>query len=396
MINPDTLIPFCTTERQREILEELKTAPSIAQAARNINASRRYVHRVLKRLEEKAASQGVAPHRDVNHRTVEGFNAKRISTAFKEDGTIALQWIIQEPEKRDMRAKIDAMVDGLRDDLTGFKKPVAPPKTVDEDYCAQYLIGDHHFGLLADADTKMAGDDADWDVKIATKVLGNAVDRLANRVGNAHTGVLVNVGDFFHADSSANTTTAGTPVDVDTRIGKTFKLAGRLFQLLIDKMLETHKEVVVINVRGNHDSDMACHLSSCLDLLYDKEPRVNVLKNYSKFLHWEWENNLFVYHHGDRVKHEQILQAVITNLDDEWSRCKHRYCHMGHIHHQMSKEIGTMLFEHFSSLTSTDQWHSDSGYGANRSMTAIVYHKKNGEDSRVKITIDGLEDGQKE
>ena len=62
----------------------------------------------------------------------------------------------------------------------------------------------------------------------------------------------------------------------------------------------------------------------------------------------------------------------------------------------MSKEIGTMLFEHFSSLTSTDQWHSDSGYGANRSMTAIVYHKKNGEDSRVKITIDGLDDGQKE
>jgi len=396
MINPDTLIPFCTTERQREILEELKTAPSISQAARNINADRRYVHRLLKRLEEKAASQGVAPHRDVNHRTVEGFNAKRISTAFKEDGSIALQWIIQEPEKRDMRAKIDAMVDGLRDDLTGFKKPVAPPKTVDEDYCAQYLVGDHHFGLLADAETKMAGDDADWDVKIATKVLGNAVDRLAKRVGNAHTGVLVNVGDFFHADSSANTTTAGTPVDVDTRIGKTFKLAGRLFQLLIDKMLETHKEVVVINVRGNHDSDMACHLSSCLDLLYDKEPRVNVLKNYSKFLHWEWENNLFVYHHGDRVKHEQILQAVITNLDEEWSRCKHRYCHMGHIHHQMSKEIGTMLFEHFSSLTSTDQWHSDSGYGANRSMTAIVYHKKNGEDSRVKITIDGLDDGQKE
>ena len=393
MINPDTLIPFCTTERQREILEELKTAPSISQAARNINASRRYVHRVIKRLEEKAASQGVAPHRDVNHRTVEGFNAKRISTAFKEDGSIALQWIIQEPEKRDMRAKIDAMVDGLRDDLTGFKKPVAPPKTVDEDYCAQYLIGDHHFGMLADSETKL--DDADWDVKIATKVLVDAVDRLSNRVGNAHTGVLVNVGDFMHEDGK-QMTTAGTPVDVDTRINRTFRLAGRLFQTIIDKMLEVHQEVVVINVRGNHDSDIACHLSSCLDLLYDKEPRVNVLKNYSKFLHWEWENNLFVYHHGDRVKHEQILQAVVTNLDEEWSRCKHRYCHMGHIHHQMSKEIGTMLFEHFSSLTCADQWHSDSGYSANRSMTAIVYHKKNGEDSRVKITIDGLDDGQKE
>jgi len=344
----------------------------------------------MKKLEERAASQGVAPHRDLTHQTAEGFNAKRISTAYKDDGSIALQWVIQEPEKRDLRQKIDAMVDGLRDDLIGFKQPVEPPKIIDNDYCAQYLIGDHHFGMLADSDTKL--DDADWDVKIATQVLIDSVDRLSSRVGNAHTGVLVNVGDLFHADSSANTTTAGTPVDVDTRIGKTFKLAGRLFQTLIDKMLEVHQEVVVINVRGNHDSDMACHLSSCLELLYDREPRVNVLKNYSKFLHWEWENNLFVYHHGDRVKHEQILQAVVTNLDEEWSRCKHRYCHMGHIHHQMTKEVGTMIFEHFASLTATDQWHSDSGYGANRSMTAIVYHKKNGEDSRVKITIDALND----
>ena len=390
MLRPETLIPFCTTERQKEILSALATESNISKACRQINCDRRYAYRLLKKLEEKAASQGVAPHRDLTHQTAEGFNAKRISTAYKEDGSIALQWVIQEPEKRDLRQKIDAMVDGLRDDLTGFKKPVKAPKEVNEDYCAQYLVGDHHFGMLADSDTKL--DDADWDVKIATKVLIDAVDRLSSRVGNAHTGVLVNVGDLFHADSSANTTTAGTPVDVDTRIGKTFKLAGRLFQTIIDKMLEVHQEVVVINVRGNHDSDMACHLSSCLELLYDREPRVSVLKNYSKFLHWEWENNLFVYHHGDRVKHEQILQAVVTNLDEEWSRCKHRYCHMGHIHHQMTKEVGTMIFEHFASLTATDQWHSDSGYGANRSMTAIVYHKKNGEDSRVKITIDGLND----
>nr|BAR35118.1 hypothetical protein [uncultured Mediterranean phage uvMED] len=393
MVNPDVLIPFCTTDRQKEILEELKTAPSISQAARNINSDRRYIQRVIRKLEEKAALKGVAPHRDLTHQTAEGFEAKRISTAYGDDGSVKLQWVIQEPLKRDMRAKIEALLDGLSDDITGLKKPQKPPKEVDSDYCAMYLIGDHHFGMLADSETKL--DDADWDVKIATKVLIDAVDRLSNRVGNAHTAVLVNVGDLFHADSSANTTTAGTPVDVDTRIGKTFKLAGRLFQVLIDRMLEVHKEVVVINVRGNHDSDMACHLSSCLELLYDKEPRVDVLKNYSKFLHWQWENNLFVYHHGDRIKHEQILQAVITNLDEQWSQCKNRYCHLGHIHHHMSREVGSMQFSHWGSLTATDQWHSDSGYGAERSMTAIVYHKKNGEDSRVKITIDGLQDGQK-
>jgi len=46
-----------------------------------------------------------------------------------------------------------------------------------------------------------------------------------------------------------------------------------------------------------------------------------------------------------------------------------------------------MHFEHWGSLTATDQWHSDSGYGAERSMTAVVYHKDSGEDSRVKIKV---------
>lgn len=358
------------------------------KASKKLGTSRRNIDIMLKRLEARAATQAVAPHRSVDRETMQGFEAKRVSTAYNSEGEIALQWVIQEPEKRNMREKLDAVMEGIKDDLTGFKKPSKSPKNTNSDYLAMYMVGDHHFGMLADSEVKV--DDDDWDVKIATQVLLDATAKLSNRVGNAEVGVLLNVGDFFHADSSANTTTKGTPVDVDTRIGKTFKLAGRLFQILIDKMLETHKEVVVINVRGNHDSDMACHLSSCLELLYSKDKRVNVLQNYSKFIHYQWHNNLFVFHHGDRMKHEQILQTVIRNLDDEWSQSKNRYCHLGHIHHHVSREVGSMHFEHWGSLTATDSWHSDSGYGAERSMTAVVYHKQNGEDSRVKIKVEAL------
>lgn len=378
---------FADTERQAIVCQAVIYNGSNNKAASALGIGRRTVDKIMKRLEANAASRAVAPHKSVNRETMEGFEAKRVSTAYKEDGTVALQWVIQEPEKRSMKQKLDAMLEGMKDDLSDFKKPTKAPKKNNADYLAMYMIGDHHYGMLADSETKV--DDDDWDVKIATKILVESTDRLANRVGNAEVGVLLNVGDFFHADSSANTTTKGTPVDVDTRIGKTFKLAGRLFQVLIDKMLETHKEVVVINVRGNHDSDMACHLSSCLELLYSKEKRVNVLQNYSKFIHYQWHNNLFVFHHGDRMKHEQILQVVIKNLDDEWSQSKNRYCHLGHIHHHTAREVGSMHFEHWGSLTATDQWHSDSGYGSERSMTAVVYHKDHGEDSRVKIKVEG-------
>ena len=386
-MSPEELLRFARNDRQVEVIQAVIDHGSNNKAAKALGCGRRTVDTMLKRLEAKAASKAVAPHKSMNRETMEGFEAKRVSTAYKEDGTVALQWVIQEPEKRSMKQKLDAMLEGMKDDLTEFKKPVKAPKKNNADYLAMYMIGDHHYGMLADSETKV--DDDDWDVKIATKILVESTDRLANRVGNAEVGVLLNVGDFFHADSSANTTTKGTPVDVDTRIGKTFKLAGRLFQVLIDKMLETHKEVVVINVRGNHDSDMACHLSSCLELLYSKEKRVNVLQNYSKFIHYQWHNNLFVFHHGDRMKHEQILQVVIKNLDDQWSQSKNRYCHLGHIHHHTAREVGSMHFEHWGSLTATDQWHSDSGYGAERSMTAVVYHKDHGEDSRVKIKVEG-------
>ena len=387
-INLEELKRFATSERHLAVIQAVIDNQSNNKAAKELGCSRRTVDRMIKRLEAKAATQAVAPHRNVDRETMEGFEAKRVSTAYNADGDIALQWVIQEPARRGLKQKIDAMVEGLTDDLKGVKSASKAPKDTDSDYLAMYMIGDHHFGMLADSETKM--DDDDWDVKIATQVLVDSTAKLSNRVGNAEIGVLLNVGDFFHADSSKNTTTAGTMVDVDTRIGKTFRLAGRLFQILIDKMLETHKEVVVINVRGNHDSDMACHLSSCLDLLYSQDVRVNVLPNYSKFIHFQWHNNLFVFHHGDRMKHEQILQAVIKNLDDEWSQSKNRYCHLGHIHHHTAREVGSMHFEHWGSLTSTDQWHSDSGYGAERSMTAVVYHKQNGEDSRVKIKVEAL------
>ena len=384
-VDPRILKEFAESDRQHEIIDAVIAEGSASKAAKVLGINRRSVDKTVTRLEGKAASKGVAPHRDLTHQTAAGFETKRVSTAYKEDGSVALQWHIQEPQKQSLKERLGLMIDGIKDDLSGFKTAVKAPEKVNSDYLAMYVLGDHHFGMLADSETKF--DDEDWDVKIASQVLLDSTERLANRVGDAEVGVLLNVGDFFHADSSKNETTAGTRVDVDTRIGKTFKLGGRLFQILIDKMLKTHKRVIVINVRGNHDSDMACHLSSCLELLYDKEPRVEVLANYSKFIHLQWHNNLFVFHHGDRIKHEQILQTVIKNLDNEWSQSKNRYCHLGHIHHHTAREVGSMHFEHFGSLTSTDQWHSDSGYGAERSMTAIVYHKDSGEDSRVKIKV---------
>ena len=154
-IDPRVLKEFATTERQNEVLDVVIQEGSANKASKVLGCSRRVIDKMLRRLEATAASQGMSPHRDLVHQTAEGFEAKRISTAYKDDGSVALQWVIQEPQKRDMRAKIDAMMEGMKDDLKGYIKPTKEPKAVDSDYLAMYMIGDHHFGMLADSETKM-------------------------------------------------------------------------------------------------------------------------------------------------------------------------------------------------------------------------------------------------
>jgi hypothetical protein len=94
------------------------------------------------------------------------------------------------------------------------------------------------------------------------------------QASHAHTGILVNLGDFFHANNIKNETGSGTPLDVDGRAGMVIEAAGRLYKRLITRMLESHKEVWIINVRGNHDPDAALWLNAMIKMYYENEKRV--------------------------------------------------------------------------------------------------------------------------
>ena len=93
------LYDFVTTDRQREMLDAVITHGSHRKAAKVLKINSRTIDKSMKRLQIRAACKGVAPHRGVNRQTMEGFEAKRISTAYKGDtGEVALQWVIQEKE----------------------------------------------------------------------------------------------------------------------------------------------------------------------------------------------------------------------------------------------------------------------------------------------------------
>ena len=105
-VDPRSLLEFARSEAQIRVLNAIIEHGSNIKAAAALGLNRRGVDKTVKRIEGYAAAKGVAPHRDLVHQTAEGFDAKRVSTAYKEDGTVALQWVIQEPQKKSLKERL--------------------------------------------------------------------------------------------------------------------------------------------------------------------------------------------------------------------------------------------------------------------------------------------------
>lgn len=378
------------TARQLEYLEAVIKHGSNQKAAKALGIDRRVVDKGVKAVKEKAEKRGYAPEYGLTHEPAPGFTTKRVSTAYREDGTVALQWHIQEKEKEELDQILSAFREGLQSELVGLHKSVRRPAKCDEKLMSCYIIGDHHLGMYAWSD-ETGGDD--YDCEIAESLMDSAIDRLVTISPPAKNGLLLNVGDLFHANDTTSLTPASKNLlDSDGRFGRVIRIAGRMFKRLIYRMLQKHDTVTVINARGNHDPDAALWLNEMIALYFDGDKRVRVLDNYNKFVHLTFGNNLIVSHHGDKIKPQKIYEAVTRNLRNEWGACEYAYCWTGHIHHKEAEEIGGMLFESWNVLPPPDAWHAASGYGADRSMSCVVLHEDYGEECRFKVGIKRLKE----
>ena len=377
---------FCT-DRQLEIVEAVIKNKTKQGAAEALGLSRSTVRNAIKGVEKKAAANGVAPNRDVNHRTMEGFNTKFVTSRFDGEGNLQGQYVRQEREKFDLEAMLEDFRDGLKDELKGLHKPIPKPADTVDKLMNCYMIGDHHLGMYAWS--KQTGEDS-YDTDIGVDILESAIDSLVARSLDSRHGLLVNLGDFFHSNNIKSETGSGTPLDSDGRYGRTVRMGINLVKRLIVRLLQKHEVVTVLNVRGNHDPDAALWLNEALKMYFADDPRVTIPDNYDKFTHLEFGNSLIVTHHGDKINPQRIYESVTRKLAVEWGRSKYRFGWLGHLHHKEAKEIGGMMFEQWNVLAAPDAWHSGSGFGSSRSMTCVVLSEEYGEDSRVIINPDRI------
>lgn len=375
-----SLVDYAKTDRQREILDVWESCGrNSSEAAHRLGITTSTLRHHVADVKSVAASSGYSDNWDATRHVPEGeiVIGRSIYTQDDEGNKAWLKTKRTMTEAQRDKA-LQGFVDGLTKGLPQYKPKARPKqKKYDPNLLPSIVIGDGHFGMRADArETK----EEDYDTKIAAKSHLAAIDYLVSVSTPAEHSLLVNVGDFIHANGSAGTTFGGTRLDVDTRIEVVLETAAQTFIFAIEKMLSKHKNVSVIMARGNHDSDTAIALAMILKFYYSKEPRVNILDPHGFFHTLQFGATLIAVHHGDKVKANKLAAILPRMLPEQWSSTNYRKWLVGHIHHQNAIETDNGVFvESFGTLAFPDSYHASHGYSASSVMTQITFHRDGGE-----------------
>lgn len=312
-----------------------------------------------------------------------GFVLKGESALVDADGRVKAKWI------KTREGGGEGFVEALRDAFAAYEgaAPVVPdPAYAEDDLLTVYPIPDLHLGMYSWAPE--TGDD--YNVKTAVALATSSIAGLVAQSRPSARAVLLFLGDYFHANDAKNVTpSSGHILDVDGRWAKVFAAGAKLATALVEIVARKHRDVEVVIIRGNHDPDAAMSLAVALGLFYSGNQRIDV--NQSPAIAWyrRFGDCLLGATHGHTVKPERMAMMMAVDRAEDWGQTTHRSIFFGHIHHESAKEIAGVRVESLSSPAGKDAWNAGSGYRSGRSLSAITFHKEDGEIGRHRVNITG-------
>lgn len=372
-------IEFC--KLHNELVQQGKTNKEIAAAMGWTD------DRHMRRRRAKLEAKGHEIHRPGQiSQLLESSDGQRTyakSTLIDGDGNIRLQWV---KEKEDQSKLADYWLESAEAILNNIAPhtPIAPPSApLQEDLANMYTFTDYHIGMLAWHEEG----GHDWDVNIAKQTLKAAWHDMFTRAPKADTCIINQLGDWAHYDSLESVTpTSRHVLDADTRPKKLIDALVECMDYLIKRALETHNQVVVVIAQGNHDLYGSLWMRKLFDKLYEHEPRLTIVDSALPFYAYQWGRNLLGFHHGHKVKFDQLPALFANEFRKLYGVTDRTYIHMGHYHHKQIKEIGKTVVEMHRTLAARDAHASYGGYVSERSTDMITYHKQYGEIGRLTYT----------
>lgn len=349
---------------------------NLRKTARQLGVAHSGVRRRVQRL----ALKGYSPAHDMTHSVPDGYKVKGVSTLYRDDGTVAAQWVKSTADEERRKAIIEESFAAMMRDLKPLPPRKETRKTYREDLMVAYPWGDPHVGMRAWA--KECG--ADWDLAIAQDVHRIVVDDLVQRSQPTEQALLVNLGDLLHYDSMMPITArSGNMLDADGRYNKMIRIATDVMTQFVESALTKHKRVHVISAIGNHDETGAQWMALLLEQKYAKNKRVTVDTSPSVFNYYRWEQNFIGVHHGHTVRKVEQLPAIMaTDRAKDWGECENRMWWTGHVHHEAVKEFPGCMVETFGTLATADAYATAGGWRSRQNAYAIELHAEAGEVDR--------------
>ena len=390
MTDYSRLLDYCQTPRQVEIVTSLCETSSQRLTGKLLGTSHQNVNEVVMLVKKYAQRRGDLGILKDQGLVPAGYFAEtsvqRRWDPELEQMVVVSDWTKSRKEKTDKDEEaFKEFIGGLTSEIKRAK-PLKKRKAQNDQLASAIVFGDAHLGMLAHAIQTLA---ENYDLEKGTADIRAAIDYCVKCAPISEEGWFINVGDLLHFDSSRNETTNGTKQDASATHSQVMRAAGTLIRYCIDKMLTKFNTVRVINARGNHDNDSAVALNMIIEVAYENEPRVEVLGNDSKFNFIEFGKCLIGINHGDKINHSRLAGVMTKLMAPAWGRTTFRRWITGHIHHKQVIETDAgVTIESFHTLAPAEIWHADSGYGAERRVTMITYHREFGEVNRMSPSVE--------
>jgi len=296
-------------------------------------------------------------------------------------GEPVMEWVKESLDRQKAAEAQQAAYAALASELPRIALSEAP-RASDAHLCTVYTLTDCHVGALAWR--KEGGDD--WDLEIAEDTLIGCFRHMIETSPASELAVVNQLGDFLHFDGlSAVTPTSGHLLDADSRFDKVVRVAIRVLRRVVNMALEKHPIVHVILAEGNHDLASSVWLRQMFAALYENEPRLTVNDSELPFYVVQWGETMLGFHHGHKVKNEQLPLLFAAQFPKVWGDTTKRAIHCGHRHHVDEKEYNGVTVVQHPTLAARDAYAARGGWIAERAVQAITYHRKFGQVGRVYV-----------
>lgn len=387
-----SLIEFCSTERQRQVIELFEGGHGVREISRIIGVTHPFVSRIVTLVKQRAAIQGVAHESGFNHSVPAPHIAQGVSNLWKRgEPEPVLSWVKSGISKEQFEKHLQDAADLFYAALPKMAVPKAKPKTkYNKEIIPWFQIGDAHLGMLAHS----AEVGHNFDVKIAVTELMTAFSILFAESESCERCVINDLGDFTHYENfRGQTEQSGHQLDYDGRFPKMIDYYIPLMRSIIENALRKFKYVDIIVNQGNHSRTNDIWMARLLREVYSDTDRVNVVNNSDVFIPYRMGDTFVMTHHSDKCKPAQLAKVMATDFREHWGAARFCYIDTGHVHHGFtSKEHPGVMIESWNTLAPADKYAHDGGWRSRQSITRVDRSRKYGNTSRRTLPVEEIQD----